>query len=122
LTPRANDLWPPAAQDLAEALKALEAAVCGGDLPALPALEIRIEHAAAELAATGAPAGVLEALRQQGVRVAPMLEAAQQGIASARLRLHEVVQAREGIGTYDRAGARRVLTPSGAARPAPKAR
>lgn len=91
------------------ALEALETALRSGNLTRLEALEAEIADASEALAGSGAPIRVLTDLRTRTRRLAAMLAAAQAGVGAARQRLNEVVQAREGLGTYDRAGARRVL-------------
>lgn len=98
------------AADAAEdTLATLEAALRAGDLRALGALEAEIEAATAALEQTGAPAAAMVRLRHRARRLAAMLAAAQAGIGAARHRLHDVARAKEGLGTYDRAGTRKVL-------------
>lgn len=115
-----------ALQALHEGLAALEDAVRRGDLHALAQIETAIEAASQQLGAQadGSATGRLSSsqraalgqLRATVRRLTPMLTAAHQGVAAARARLQDVARAREGLGTYDRLGARQVLTASGATR------
>lgn len=105
-----------AAARLWETLDALEAALRTGDLAALGALESRMQDAADALEISGVPAETLARLRVQSRRISLRLAAARDGVAAARLRLADIAGAKQGLGTYDRSGARQVLPTGMAAR------
>jgi hypothetical protein len=105
-----------AAARLWETLDALEAALRTGDLAALGVLEIRMQDAADALERSGVPAETLARLRGQSTRIGLRLAAARDGVAAARLRLADIAGASQGLGTYDRSGARQMLPTGFAAR------
>jgi len=111
----AEDMLP--ALRLARAFDGLEAGLRAGVPGGMPDLVVEIEAAAAALEETGAPAGDLAVLRQRTQRLLARIEAARQGVLAARARLRALAAAREGIGTYDRSGARSVLAPTGRRQP-----
>lgn len=111
----AEDMLP--ALRLARAFDGLEAGLRAGVPGGMPDLVAEIEAAAAALAASGAPAVDLAVLRQRTGRLLARIDAARQGVLAARARLRALAAAREGIGTYDRSGARSVLAPTGRRQP-----
>ena len=111
----AEDVAPPLR--LARAFDGLEAGLRAGVPGGMPDLIAEIEAAAAALATTGGAAGDLQFLRQRTQRLLARIEAARQGVLAARSRLRALAAAREGIGTYDRSGARSVLAPTGRRQP-----